>query len=500
MKKVISFRDMKKLLKTTITGTLIIATGFYFAFHTGTRETQAQQTPPTNIRVTCAPDKEFVLRNSPVKFTATVQNATSTIIYSWRGANITSRNAPDVTAQYGSLGVKRATTTINTGGVTLSAGCSVTVVTTLPGGSNQGGNQQNPLGNLPQGGNQTGNQSGNNNSGGQQSGGNNQGTPIPQTQPQREEAARQQARQNYEREQQQAERTFEQEKQQCEEGETSQGSSDSIKDSIEGDIAQDAEMFGQMVPTDPKPIVDPIKNIRENIERLTAKEIGLKDSQEPPLDQKVACKADAAIKKIAEQSRNFLSQGRDGNPYWITDYNALIKDSNDIGRSRHITALANDQSCKSAENKKIAQALASVPRSIIGAESTETSCPMNQNKDLNDLNTYLSYSDPLNNPAYRFAEKYSAMISVSAETVDLAKYETEINNGFIGVKDENGKIINPPNIYANTALFNINNEVGRLGSLHEITDGESVLFENFLGKTGIDNIAGVQEGNSDLPA
>ena len=438
--------------------------------------------------MSCAPTKTEVKQNEEVTFVAAVVNATTTVRYAWRGPEIKNVNRDRVTTKYDTTGVKRATTTIRVGGETYQAGCSVQVKSDAQ--QQQGLNPEDLLKQLQdflkgqQGGQQPGGQPGGQQPGGQP-GGQQPGqgaAPTQQTQAQRETAAQQRAVQEYNRKQQQAERTFEQEKQQCETGQATQGS---MADDIKGTFEKNTGEMGQMVPTDPKPIVEEIENIRENIERLTAKEIGLKDATEPALDQQVACKSEAGVKKIAEQWKNFLEKGRDGNPYWVTDYVALVKDSQDIATMQYVEALSNGQSCRSEENKKIAQVLASLPRSVIGNDEEESSCPLQQKKDLNDVDTYLSYSDPFKNPSLNLLEKYSAMLGHRNEVIGSVKYQTEINRGFIPEKDEDGKITNPPNVYLDMAIYNMNSATGKLVELNESTDAHGDLYADFLGKSGI---------------
>ncbi len=480
--------NLKNNTKLIISWVLLLSLIIVAVFQFSTNQTNAQQANPNRVRVTCAPTKPEVMINEQVTFVAAVINASSTVRFSWKGPEIKSENKNRVKVKYDTNGTKKATVTARVGGESYQANCTVIVKSNA-----KPQPELNPedlikqLQSLLQGqqGGQTGGQQGGQLPGqtGSQPG---QGTPTQQTQGQREAAAQQRAVQEYNRKQQQAEKTFEKEKQECEEGEATQGGnmSDDIQSSFQD---QTTEEMGQLVPTDPKPIVDPIKNIRENIERLTAKEIGLKDSQEPALDQQVACKSEAGVRKVAEQWKNVLEKGRDGNPYWVTDYVALVKDSQDIATKQYIEALSSGQSCKSDENKKIAQTLAKLPISVIGNDIEKSSCQIEHKKDLNDLDTYLSYSDPYNNPSLNLIEKYSAMLGHRSEVIESVKSQTEMNQGFIAMKDEDGKITNPPQIYTNMALFNINSATGKLLEIDEATDAHGDLYADFLGKSGINS-------------
>lgn len=490
--------NLKNNTKLIISWVLLLSLIIAVVFQFSTTQTNAQQANTNRVRVTCAPTKSEVMINEQVTFVAAVVNAPSTVRFSWKGPEIKSVNKNRVKATYDTNGTKKATVTIRTGGESYQASCTVQVKSNPQQQQElnpedlikqlQGllqGQQSGQTGGLPGGTpGQTGSQP--------TQGGS---TPTQQTQAQRETAAQQRAVQEYNRKQQQAERTFEQEKKKCEEGDATQGGSmsDDIQSSFQD---QAAEEMGQMVPTDPKPIVDPIKNIRENIERLTAKEIGLKDSQEPALDQKVACKVDAGVKKLAEQSRNFLEKGRDGNSQWVTDYGALSNDSTDIGTIEYIEALSNDKSCRAEENKKIAQVLAAFDRATIGNEAKESSCSLQKDKNLNNVDTYLSYSDPSKNPSLNLLEKYSAMLAHRSEVVSSVQYQASLNDGFIPVKDEDGKIINPPQIYRDVALFNINSEAGTIAGKDEAGEDASDLYADFLGKAGLDSITGIEESTA----
>jgi hypothetical protein len=485
--------NYQKNYKLVLSWIILLSLVSFIVFKTTTSTINAQQTTG-QLSVSCSPNKETVRKNENVIFIAKVENATDKIKYSWDGTKIKSVNAPRVTTSYASLGKKKAIVTIVSGEKRLRAECFTTVIESpnQQGGQQGGNNPLDQLKDLLGGGQQGGN---NPLQGGQQGGQaipTTEGSSIPtqQTQTQREEAARQKAVQQYNRKQQQAEKTFEQDKQKCDQEQGSEQSNvDSIKESFEQN--QPTEM-GQLVPVDPKPIVNPISNIRENIERLTAKDIGLSDSQEPPLDQKMACKAHAAVKKKAEQSENFLKQGRKGNPQWVTDYNALERDAHDIGSREYINSLANDQSCRAEENKKIAQSLAKVPRSVIGAESQQQSCSVEKKKDLNDLGTYLAYSSAENNPSYNLAEKWSGLLANRTQTTESVLYQTSLNDGFIPIKDSDGLITNPPKIYTDIALFDLNGKSRAIGNVDEITEGQSDLLEDLMGKLD-DSVTGIEQ-------
>jgi hypothetical protein len=492
--------NFKNNTKLIISWVLLLSLIIVAVFQFSTTQTNAQQANPNRVRVTCAPTKPEVMIDEQVTFVAAVINASSTVRFSWKGPEIKSENKNRVKVKYSTNGTKKATVTARVNGESYQATCSVVVKSDAKQQPQlnpedlikqlQGllqGQQGGQTGGLPGGQQGTGTPG---QTGSQPTQGGS--TPTQQTQAQRETAAQQRAVQEYNRKQQQAERTFEQEKKKCEEGDAAQGGNmaDNIQSSFQD---QTTEEMGQLVPTDPKPIVDPIKNIRENIERLTAKEIGLKDSEEPALDQKVACKVDAGVKKLAEQSRNFLEKGRDGNTQWLRDTNGLVKDSHDIGTKIFINALANTQSCKSETNKKIAEVLASSPRSIIAAEPTNEVCKMEENKDLNKLETYLNYSSAIENPSYLLTEKYSGMLGYRTEVLDLATYENEVNGGFLAPKDEEGKATNHPDIYKGVALFNINNEAGTIAGKDEAGEDASDLYADFLSKAGLDSITGIEE-------
>lgn len=491
--------NFKNNTKLIISWVLLLSLVITVVFQFSTSQTNAQQANSNRVGVTCAPTKPEIIIGEQVTFVAAVVNAPSNVRFSWNGPEIKSENKNRVKVKYDTNGTKKATVTIRTGGESYKASCSVVV-------KSDAKQQQelNPedlikqLQSLLQGqqGGQTGGLPGSQQGGqlpGQTGSQPTQGgsTPTQQTQAQREAAAQQRAVQEYNRKQQQAERTFEQEKKKCEEGEATQGGNmaDDIQSSFQD---QTVEEMGQMVPTDPKPIVDPIKNIRENIERLTAKEIGLKDSQEPALDQKVACKVDAGVKKLAEQSRNFLEKGRDGNKTWITNYPQLTLDSIDIGTMQYINALAKDQSCRSEDNKTIAQALSSMPRSIIGAEPVEESCKIEENKDLNKLETYLNYSGADGNPSYKLAEKWSALVGHRSEVVDTVRIQAGINDGFIPIVKD-GEIVNPPRLYTDISLSNINRAADTIAEKDEAGEDASDLYADFLGKAGLDSITGIEE-------
>jgi len=494
--------------KLTISWVLLISFILFIVFNFSTSTTNAQQTTE-QITVSCAPNKKVVQRNENVTFVATVKNATEKIKYSWSGVTIKSVDSPRVTTSYASLGEKKATVTIVTGTKRIKAECSVVVSTNVSiqnqTGGQQGGNNplqnlgglqqmlgggNNPLGGLT-GGQQGGQQGGNNPIGnilgGQQTNGiantgtgTRAGTPTQNLNTRTSDTAtnsqnaRNNRRQEYQRELKENESEYEEDVKKCEEDKsdaTQQGAEPPAED-----IQQETQ---QMVPTNPIPIVDPIKNIRENIERLTLKDIGLEGSSQPSLDKTEACKVDAAIKKMAKDSHTFLTKGRDGNPYFVTNYENLTNDSQDIGQKNFIESIKNAQSCKENENTNIARALEKVPRSIIGGTSETASCPLEKENsdDLNELENFLSYIE--NPPAYKLAESYSAMLGVRLDTTERALYETSINRGFIGVKDDKGTIKNPPEIYLGHNINNMNSITNRVSTLDEVGEGK-ILLEGFM--------------------
>lgn len=486
-----------------------IITSGVFQISSSTTNAQQATTQPT---VTCAPSKKEILRDEKVTFVATVKNASSSITYSWKGTNIQSVNADRVTVSYGSLGLKTATTTVVTNGFSIEAGCSVEVKANVQLQTGQQNNLQqqaqqqlqNILGGQQGGqqGGQTGQQGGQStsnggNSGGsqQQTGGNqtNQNTQqtqqigqSPQEKARKEAEAREKARADFEKRQQETQKEMEQKIKECEtDASAGEGADSSIKKAQEAKL-QETGQQQQMVPVNPIPIVDPIKNIRENIERLTAKDIGLASSQEPPLDQVVACKTDTALEKVFKDSQDFIYKGdsTESGPKFITQYENHFKKIHDEAEEDFLNAILNNsESCTPEEDKNIALSLLNQKKSLL-EEKSKDSCPMdNEDKyNLANIDTFMNFSDPSKNLLIRhlqFDEDKNE--ALTAKTL-LNAYETEIALGFKNIKDEKGNIEHPAQVYLSVALNNFHSQTNRLIELDEATEGK--MFSDFMGKVG----------------
>lgn len=511
--------SFKKNIKTIFVGILVMSLALFTAFQTDKRETQAQQAQ-TQVRVTCAPDKDQALRNTPVKFTATVQNATSTIVYSWRGVNITSRNSSEITVQYGSLGTKKATTTVVTGGKTYQAGCSVDIVPTLPATNNTNGNQQsggnqNPLqgiqnmlggqqgGNTPTGGNtstngggttggtQTGGtqttggstQTSGNTTGGNTTSGSGNNSPTGGNQQNGSNSQTGGNQQNGGNQQSNKPSNNNQNAQnQCETSDQAEDVKKSVQEQTQEALNAEQQ---QMVPVNPIPIVDPILNIQENIKLLTAKEIGTNDgSSAEALDKKAACKIDEMLIKSLEKSVNFIYKADQDNPVWTVSPLQTLGKQSDAAKANFIMALQNNKnSCTPEEDKNIARALLLTQQTILNQSSQSCSLQPSEDKyDLTKLENFLAQANPETSAAFRFILATEEMHRTIGGQTATNAYEIHMNDGFKQALNKDKEIELNSNIYRPQTTEYLNAALNRYLNLDEVGEGENEALKKLLEK------------------
>jgi hypothetical protein len=495
--------NFKNILKISTSWTVLLSLVVFSVFQLSSTNTNAQQANG-QIKLSCAPNKEVVQRNENVTFIAKVENATEKVKYSWGGTKIKSVDAPRVTTSYGSLGEKKATVTIVTGTTRVKAECTVLVSTNIAIQTNQnqgqGQDPQSQLQNLLGGTNPfTGGQQGGTNpfTGGQQQGGSNpftgSGSPtsgssqtpqLQQSQPQREAAARNQARADAQQREQEIQQNLQEKLQKCEtQSNGSKKASEAIQEATTENLEEQATQQ-QMVPTNPIPIVDPIKDIQANIKRLTAKDIGLESSQEPALDEVTACQTEAYLEAEFKKSENLIYKGdeNENGPKFVPNFQKYLRKAKDDAGIAYLEAVMNNKnSCNVQEDVNVVKALIKQSESILKEQAKESCQVASEDKyNLTKLDSYLNFIDPTQNPLIRHLKIEEEWQKNMTSNLVREAYETDIALGFKNIKDDDGNITQPAQVYVNHSLNNFNIATNRLLQLDEATEGQ--LFKDYTKK------------------
>lgn len=467
-----------------------IITSGVFQISSSTTNAQQATTQPT---VTCAPSKKEILRDEKVTFVATVKNSSSSITYSWKGTNIQSVNADRVTVSYGSLGVKKATTTVVTNGFSIEAGCSVEVKANVQLQTGQQNNLQqqaqqqlqNILGGQQGGqqGGQTGQQGGQSTSNGGNSGGSQQQTGGSQpsnntngsqiTQNQQGGGGSNPANSQNQTQQELAD---------CEKPSES---ADDVKSMVQ-EQTQEAKKATQqqMVPVNPIPVVEPILNIQENIKLLTAKEIGTADGTSAvALDKKAACKIDVMLKKSLDKAVNFIYKGDNGEGLWVLNYPKQFGEQSDNSKAAFVRQLQNNSnSCTPEEDKNIARALLVSQSSVFIKESE--SCPIQKEDkyDLTVLENFLDQADPQKSLSFRLIQSTEELNRTRSTQLVANAYEIQVNEGFKSKLDKDKNIELSPKVYVPQSMDYMTAALKRFIELEETGEGESEAWQKYVEK------------------
>lgn len=446
-----------------------------FTFVLFSQNTFAQTLPTNNpgadsslfpLNVVCRVSPREVRTNTPVTWTAEATGGVGNYTYRWNGANMDQSTASSVTVSYGSIGTKNATVRVTSGTETAEADCSVVVNNNL---------------------------NTNNNSNTGTSGSSGGGEVFTAEVGEDSDARRLSG----------------------EVGATGEGEIVEMLEQLVGGVLQcsienilaqgfqgilkglGSEIFngtslgGQlgeaggvineilggilqqpMVPTNPVPIVQPIKG-------LEAKEIGTSVAgglfQMPSLDSIAYCLANAVIQYTSEGTARWLNTGFEGNPAFVENYGRMFRDVNDLATETYIQELASSQSCGTVD-RQIANRL-TMKQQYSGITTQQCNANFSQPKDINNIRNRVNFLSFDNNPHIRaiFAEAELTERQIQAQ--ELAKIEVEINEGFHAQKDEDRNIIVPAKIFVEEANKKLAVPVEKLGTLDEIGEVLQELFK-----------------------
>jgi hypothetical protein len=263
------------------------------------------------------------------------------------------------------------------------------------------------------------------------------------------------------------------------------------------EAAQAPQNQQQMVPTNPIPIVDPIKSIEANIKRIAAKEIGSKeDGNKPSLDAVSACEVDKMILKVTEASQKFIWEGGEGDDegdpgkeMFIGDYNLHFSEVRITKIEEFTKALKENDTCGGELYKNISKALVEEEnaRSIINSDKSKACLPDEQKgedeDDLNKIENLFSWLHPENNTIYQKGKATRELRSVVNSELERVKLESEISLGFKSIKNDEGRITTPAGTYLEQSLANLGGAKFRVNQYQEV--GYSKVLDDVFKKVHI---------------
>lgn len=260
--------------------------------------------------------------------------------------------------------------------------------------------------------------------------------------------------------------------------------SDQLQEALQQDIPVDDALQQQMVPTNPIPIVDPIKSIEENIRRIAAKEIGAADGGDAPsLDSVAACEVDKLIVQMIETSERFLFEGDDGNPMFVTDNNTHFRKIQDKIVEDFTNELKKNDTCGGETYKNIAESLlkAENAKSILNSDSSKT-CSIDSGEgdkdDLNEIQNYFSWVNK--HPALEYMKASAELSGIIGSETTRELHEKQISLGFNDIKDDEGKITTPAQVYFSQSLSKLDHATARVTQIEEANEHSELLNEFFL--------------------
>lgn len=419
------------------------------------------------LNVVCRVSPREVRTNTPVTWTAEATGGIGNYTYRWNGANMDQSTASTVTVSYGSIGTKNATVVVTSGTETAEADCSVVVNNNLNTSNNSGS------------------------SGG--SSGSERNEFTAEAGP--ESDARRLTGETSATGEGDIAQMFEQligGVLECTiENILAQGFQ-GILGNLGQNIFGGTELGGQlgeasgvmnellggilqqpMVPTNPVPIVRPIKG-------LEAKEIGSSEAgglfQMPSLDSIAYCLANSVIQYTSEGTARWLNTGFEGNPAFVEDYGQLFQDTRDIATEQYIQELYASQACGTVD-QNIASDLAK-QQQYRGIVTQQCNPNFESSQDLSNVDNFVNWFYPTNNPIYRNMKAQAELDERRANAQATAQFELETTDGFFNQRDATGeKIIVPAKIFVEEANKKLAVPIEKLGMLDEIGEILQELFK-----------------------
>lgn len=400
----------------------------------------------TGLRVTCAPSQAEVGRDEPVTWRATVRGTQSPIAYRWRGVNITTVDAPQVTTSYGSYGTKEATVIVVSNGERAEATCEVEVKANinLPNIGQQGGQGgmpqlpgggNNPLGNLGNilGGNQQGGQGGippavQNILGG----GNQQGTtgsgiePLEPVQPQIEQPDAPGRdgdiiRATGEADGQGRPQNLDQAKNQCNQS-TASSIGGTEGSGVTGGTPQATGEYAVPVDT---------LTINAYIWELVRKDAGEPGGGSKSYDAADNCVADAMAASVVESAGKYIQTAFNGNPAYVENLPRALSDLSQMHFENFINEYQQSQRGSGNRNDPVPQNLIA---SEYGVPLHKQPKPQQSSSD-NPWDELAIRLNPANSDVLRYLSAQAEVESIQANAIELQLAEYTMNDGYLSKKD-----------------------------------------------------------------